>query len=172
VQKVKQWLPVAAERGGLMKKRILGISVVIVVIFGFLWWQQYRQDKAFMNSLMLHQSLDIHDVQKIQAWKSNTDPIDIPKDKWKDILGWFNRHPSNMVSEKGDFYDNPTSEAGIIIKLKSGHKVAIYYVKGNIFVSRTDIKDGMEISYKFSEDASKMEGYSKLKRFFEELIYQ
>lgn len=83
----------------------------------FIWWQQYKQDDLFMQNLLLHQPLNMDDVQRIMLWKSN--------------------------------------------------EVTIYYVMGCIFVSRTDIKDGMEISYKFDDDAPKYEGYTILKSYFD-----
>lgn len=43
-------------RKGVMMKGKLYISVsMVVIVIAILWWPQYKQDKEFMDSLLLHQ---------------------------------------------------------------------------------------------------------------------
>jgi len=149
-----------------LKKFIFVILSVIVLVSVFLWWQQYKEHKAFMQCLALHQPIEINEIDNVQAWGKLGEKKEVSKEDVERIVRWFNAYPAEGIGEIGDFYDNPTHQAGIIIKLNSGYEVDIYYVEGMIDVSRTDVKKGMEISYHFLEDAPELETY------FKELIKQ
>lgn len=145
-----------------LKKALIWILFTIVLISVFLWWQQYKQDKELMDSLKLHQPIEISEIDTVVVWKSQEEPKEVRKEEVKKIIKGFN--DSEPGEEKGDFYDLPTHEAGIIIDLKKGHKIRIYYVKGMIDVIRTDVKPNMEVSYNLKTIEP------KLKDYFEKLV--
>lgn len=132
-----------------MKKITIGIISVVVLGLVFFWWQQYQQDKAFMDSLKLHQPIELTEVTEVYVWKSIEDPKGLIKGEEEKVIKGFN--DAEPGKEKGDFYDLPTHEAGIIIKLKSGYEINIYYVEGMIDVTRTDVKPKMKITYRLND---------------------
>lgn len=138
-----------------MKKPILGISFIIVLVFGFLWWQQYKQDKAFMESLLLHQPIEINQVDAINIWEKGKDIKKVPTEDYIKVVDWFSQYQPNRVSEE----KVPHSDAQVVIDLKAGQTIIINYVDQKIFVSRTDV--GIGIEYVFLDDAPKLENFFK-----------
>ncbi|MDK2984520.1 MAG: hypothetical protein PWQ96_162 [Clostridia bacterium] len=143
----------------MVKKYIVLILFVIVFVSIFLWWQQYQEHKSLMKHLALHQPIEINEIESVHSWVKLREKKEVSKQDVERIVRWFNTFPAESIREKGDFYDNPTHQAGIIIILNSGYEVAIYYVEGMVDVSRTDVKNGMEISYHFLEDAPELDNY-------------
>ncbi|QHE52821.1 hypothetical protein [Pontibacillus sp. HMF3514] len=150
-----------------MKKIIL---VVIALILGFLWWQQYKENKEFMDSLLLHQPIERSQVHIARVWETNKNEKIIQEEELNKIISWFNDYPANKIAEQSRIdgtSQNSKVKAGINIELKSGYKIKIFFVNGDsIYVTRTVIKGGMQITYSFLEEAPKLEHY------FEEFLEQ
>lgn len=138
----------------------LYISLTIVVLFmAILWWQQYEQDKKFMDSLLLHQPIVINQVDAIHLLEKGTDIRKVTTDKYIKVVEWFNEYEPNRVSEE----NVPPPNAQVVVDTKDGATITINYVDGKIYVNRTDVGTG-GIEYVFLDDAPKLEN------FFKELI--
>jgi hypothetical protein len=150
-----------------VKKIIFGI-LAVVLIPSFLWWQQYKEDKEFMESLLLHQPIELNQIHSAKVWKANENGTQVSEADLKKIIEWFNDYPPNRITEQSDFdysASNSGVKAGIYIELNSGYKIKIFFVNGDsIYVIRTDVKGGMLISYSLLEDVPELEDY------FEELL--
>ncbi|KGX90152.1 hypothetical protein [Pontibacillus marinus] len=144
--------------------------VAIALILGFLWWHQYKEDKAFMDSLLLHQPIERDQVQIARMWEANKSEEIIQNEELNEIISWFNDYPPNKIEEQSRVdrtSQNSNIKAEINIALKSGYKIKILFVsRDSIYVTRTDIKGGMQITYSFLDDAPKLE------RYFEEYLEQ
>jgi hypothetical protein len=138
------------------------VLAVIVLIPGFLWWLHDKEDKAFMESLLLHQPIEFNQIHNARMWKSDENTV-IQEADLKDIINWFNDYPANKITEQSDF-DHTASNSGvkaaIYIDLNSGYKIKIFFVNDDsIYVVRTDVKGGMLISYSFLEKSPQLEQY-------------
>lgn len=154
----------------LVKKIIFSVLAVIILILGFLWWQQYKEDKAFMENLSLHQPIEISQIHIARVWEAYENGEVIQEAELKKIIKWFNDYPANKITEQSDFdysASNSGVKAAIYIELNSGNKIKIFFVNGDsIYVTRTDVKGGMLITYSFLEKAPQIEHY--FEEFLEE----
>ena len=124
--------------------------------------QYYKQDKNTIDSMKLHQSIKVYDIDTVTAWKSHENQKELKKEQVEKIIKGFN--DSEIGEEKGDFYDFPTAEAGVTILLTKGHKINVSYVEGVIYVVRTDVRPSLEVSYHLKTIDPKLE------EFFKELV--
>ena len=139
-------------------KFYISLSIVILVI-AILGWQQYEQNKEFMDSLLLHQPIEINQVDTIHLWEKGADIKKVPIDEYKKVVEWFNEYEPNRVSGE----KVPPPNAQVVVDTKEGATIIINYVDGKIYVNRTDVGAG-GIEYVFLDDAPKLE------KFFKELI--
>jgi hypothetical protein len=146
-----------------LKKVIFSILALIVLIPGFLWSLHYKEDKAFMESLLLHRPIEISQIHSAKAGKAYESGTAVPKMDLKKIVDWLNDYPANKITEQPDFdwtASNSGVKAIINIELDSGYEIKILFVDGDsIYVTRNDVKRGMSISYSFLEKARELEHY-------------
>jgi hypothetical protein len=116
-------------RGEALKGRIYRIVSILGIVVAILWWQVFKQDKDFMDSLLLHQPIEINQDDAIHIWEKGTDMKKVP--------------PSN---------------AQIVVNTETGATITINYVDGKIYVSRTDVKTG-GIGYVCLDDSPKLESF-------------
>lgn len=137
-------------------RRNIYISVpIIVIILAFIfWWNPFKQEKALMDSLLLHQPIKINQIKDIYLLENGTEIKKIPTDDYTQIVKWFNQYDPTRISEE----KIPSTNAQIVIKSNDGKTITINYVNGNIYIGRTDVKaDGIE--YVFLDDTPKLESY-------------
>lgn len=135
----------------------LYISLSIVVLFmAILWWQQYEQDKEFMDSLLLHQPIEINQVDAIHFWGKGADIRKVTTDEYIKVVKWFNEYEPKRVSEE----KIPPTNAQVVVETKEGETITINYADGKIYVNRTDVGAG-GIEYVFLDDAPKLENFLK-----------
>jgi len=143
-----------------MMERRLYISVsIVVIVITILWWLQYEQDKEFMDSLLLHQPIEISQVDAIYLWENGAVKRKVTIDEYIKVVEWFNEYEPNRVSEE----KVPPPSAKVVVDMKEGDTITINYVDGKIFVNRTDVGAG-GLEYVFIDDARRLE------EFFKELI--
>ena len=131
----------------------------MAIVIAILWWQQYKEDKVFMDRLLLHQPIAINEVDAIHLWEKGADIKRVPTEEYIKIVEWFNQYEPDRISEE----KVPPSNAQVIVDMNKGATIVINYLDGKIYVNRTDVGYG-DIGYVFLDDAPKLES------FFKELI--
>lgn len=147
-----------------MRKTKTGIFLVLALILGFLWWQQYKQDHEFMNNLLLHKPIALNQIDAIHVWVKCSEIKKVPTKDYLKVVEWFNHYPPNRVAEE----KVPLSDAQFIIDLKYPNPngtIVINYMQTDrkIYVGTNGANAP---SYMFLDDAP------ELINFFEELIKQ
>ncbi|HJV46512.1 MAG TPA: hypothetical protein VJ824_12405 [Bacillota bacterium] len=143
-----------------MKKIMMGVVAIIILISGFLLWQQYKQDKAFMGSLFIHKPIEISQINSIHLWVKEREIKKSTNEEDFKVVQWFNEYPPERVSEA----KVPKSDAQVIIKLQNPNgTISINYMRNDkkIYVSKSG---PIGPQYVFLDDAPELEN------FFEELI--
>ncbi|WP_223068424.1 hypothetical protein [Paenibacillus caui] len=150
---------------------LIMIMVALGSVFG---WLKYKEDKNFMNELLLHKPISKKDIKDTRAGKviyksmgsgmakAEHVEIDINEEEMNKLISWFNSVPVNSVHEVGSVEGSII--AGIVLDMRSGSEIRIQYNSNNIYVTRNDIKGkGIYIKYiieheyirKFFEDLTK-----------------
>lgn len=144
-----------------MKRTVTTISFILLL--GGLFWISDKQEEAFMKDLLLHQPIAyeaIEEAKMVEA--SNNMEIDIQEDELRKIIKAFNNYPASKVTEVPPLIDetdtSPYVKGSIQIKLAGNQEVGIFLTtnKNNIYVKRTDIKEGMAIRYSLIADSTEL----------------
>lgn len=138
-----------------MRRRIYLSILIIIIAFIFLW-NPYNQENEFMDSLLLHQPIEINQINDIRLLENGTEIKKVPIEEYAKIVKVFNLYEPTRISEE----KIPSSNTQMVIDLETGKTIAINYVNGKIYIGRTDVKaEGIE--YVFLDDAPKLENYFK-----------
>ncbi len=126
-------------------KYFYAFSMVLIIIVWLLLGKHDQEEQAFMDDLLLHQPIDIEEVEAMY-WERKE--IDINKN----IIKAFNNYPANQIAVK----NIDESEAELGFKLQEGIMIRLLYSDGNLFVKRNDVGEG-EICYQLKETIEPVE---------------
>lgn len=96
-----------------MKRKLIYISVLMLIVLGWFGWNEY-------STQALHKEITVDEVSEIKLWGSKERIAS--NEEAKKIIGWFNNIKDIRENEK---LSGSTPSSGIIIKLKSGEEILI-----------------------------------------------
>ncbi|MCT2536464.1 hypothetical protein NC661_03605 [Aquibacillus koreensis] len=146
-----------------MKAKVYISLSVVFIVAGVLWLQQSgERDRAFMDSLLIHQPIELNQVKAIHVWEKDQDIKRVPTDEYIHVVDGFNQYEPNRIASKEV---PPSSQAQVVIDTNDGATIVINYVDEKIYVNRNDVGEGL-IEYVLLDKEPRLEN------FFRELIVE
>lgn len=134
-----------------MNKLVVVLIFIVFTITLVFLLLVHNAEKEFNESLLLHQKLNIRDVDSMTFSDAVNEKSKISTKKQKEIVKWFNEYPAHKVTSSDS--DVPAAEATITIKQNDGGELSIHYDDGLLKVMR-DL-----VAYELEEDAPELEAY-------------
>lgn len=144
-------------------RRLMILTSIFMLIPGLLWLLFSKEDEH-MQSLLLHQPIDVNEVHLAKVFTSAKE-TNLKEEELRKLISWFNEYPADRVTEQPDF-DYSAQSSGVMatlhVELNTKEKIKIFLVKNDaIYVTRNDVKGGMMISYSFLDPSEELVGYFK-----------
>jgi hypothetical protein len=136
------------------------ISIAVLFVISIFWLnhneQDKEQEKKHMENLLIHEPIEINQIDSIRLFVPGEDSKKLSKDEYSKVIEWFNQYEPNRISRA----DAPRSpQASLLVETKKGETI-INYKAGKVYVTRSDVSySNIAVRYVFIDHAPKLENF-------------